>query len=290
MICLVCCTVCGQSALPEACVSDASSDAVSLSAVKDLMVAVTKSEDCLSCIREADDEEKFAGVSVKVEPKECSSSNCRAAAENEASVSCVKVKSEDLSPEDGTVVLTIKVEELESEDMNKKQLPADDAASNTNSNKDAETGVETTEQLHSDASNSANMIQPDQLQETNKPQQVCSKTDVHSTSENDCCKAVAETATINVANVNTRQRTDDGSAETVSDAVAETPCQQVSSEKSGGGSLTAAAGSEHGDQEQSVESTIDLTAATLLKCSSPQRSKKLANKQGNPTSSDSPGM
>ena len=176
MICLVCCTVCEQGALPEACVSDASSDAVSLSAVKDLIVAVPKSEDCLSCIREADDEEKFEVVSVKVEPKECSSSNCRAAAENEASVSCVKVKSEDLSPEDGTAVLKIKVEELEGDDLTKKQLPADDAASNTNSNKDGETGVETTEQLHSDAPNSANVIQPDQLQETNKPQQVCSKT------------------------------------------------------------------------------------------------------------------
>lgn len=254
-----------------------------------------KSEDSSSCIKEADnDEKKFASISVKGEPKECSDSNCRVAAENETSTYCEKVKSENTATEEETVGLKITDEELDNDKSSQsitKLQSAAEGLSNTESSEAAETGAETTQRLDNDVSASASVsdvFYPEPLQHANKLETVCSKTNVDSLIENDSCKADAEAASVTVGNVNNKQQTEGSNTDSIaSGTVSETPCQPVSSEKNSS-NIRASIDSERGDQEQRIESTTDLTAATQSKCCSPQRLKKLVIKQGKAAPSDSP--
>jgi len=273
-------------------VSEASSDAVSLGTLKVHTDAAPKSEDFSSCTGKTENGEKFAGVSVKVEPETCSDSNWRVAAENETSTSCVKVKSENLTLEDEAVGLKIKkLDSDQSVQSTEEHQPAAQAVSNAHSSDAAENGVETTQQLRSDVLDSdsvSDVFKPDVIQSTNKLENVCPETDVDGLIENDSCKAVAAAASVTVGNVDNRQETADANSNnTASATVSETPCQPVSSEKNCS-SVTTSGNSEH--QEHSSESTTDLTTATQSKCCSPQRSKKPVGKQGNSAAPDSPSM
>lgn len=267
----------GQGASHEAYVSEASSDAIPLGTLKVFTGAVSKSEDSSSYFGEAESEEKFVSIAVKVEPKEYSDSICSVAGENETSTSRVTVSLENSTDKHETVGLSVKDEELDSE----KQQPAAEAVSNTNSSIAAETGVESIQQLHSnDVSDSAGVS--DLSQCTDKPEQVCLGTDVDSLTESDSSKADTKTVSVNVGNVDTKAQPSDNNAASCS--VSETPRKPVSSENHCG-NITLSADSEH-----IVEPSIDLTASSQSKCSSPQRSKKLVSKQGNATSSESCGM
>ena len=282
--------VCGQGASNEACISDSSSDDICLSALKAVTDQLPKSEDVSSCVKDAKNSGKqFADVSVKVEPQECSDSSCRVSAESDTTTSCVKVKSENSAAEVEAVEVKVKDEELDSVKSATEQQLAAEAVSHTGSSD----GVEKTQQSCSDVSVSASVsdvLQSDPLQPTNKLENVRSKITVDSSIEKDSREAVAEAASVNVGNVNNEHETDDSNVDnSASDAVSKTPCQPVSSEKYCS-TVTASTDSEHGDQEQSTEPPADLTAATESKCSSPQRSKKLASKQGKVSPSESPGM
>jgi len=285
--------VCGQGVSNEAYISETSSDDVCLSALKAVTDQPAKSEDSPSCVKDGENnDDQFANVSVKVEPQECSDGNCRVAAENDTSTSCVKVKSENSTVELETVEVKIKDEELDGEKV-VKSTTEQQLSSEAVSNRDSSDGVEKTQQSCSDVSVSASVsvvCQSDLHQRTNKLEDVCSKTAVDSSIVNDSCEAVAEAASVNVGNVNNEHQTDDSNVDnSASDTVSITPCQQVSSEKNCS-TVTVSTDSEHGDQEHSTASPADLTVATESNCSLPQRSKKLASKQGKVSPSESPGM
>jgi len=284
--------VCGQGVSNEAYISETSSDDVCLSALKAVTDQLAKSEDSPSCVKDdKNNDDQFASVSVKVEPQECSDGNCRAAAENGTSVSCVKVESENSTAEVETVGVKIKDEELDGEKL-VKSTTEQQLASEAISNRDSSDGVEETQQSCSDVAVSdsvSDVCQSDLHQPSDKLENVCSKTAVDSSIVNDSCEAVAEAASVNVGNVNNEHQTDDSNVDnSASDTVSKTPCQQVRREKNCS-TVTASTDSEHGDQEHSTVSPADSSVATESKCSSPQRSKKLASKQGKVSPSESPG-
>jgi len=275
-------------------VSESSSDAASLSAVKVILCAVPKSEDSSSHAGEAEnDEKKFGSVSVKVEPNEqSSSSSMLAAEESTASASCVKVKSEKLMHGAETVRLKVKDDDPDGEksvELTEKQQPASEAdvSDDAGKNNAVEHAVETAPQ--SDDCVSVNVIvsdvcQPD-LQPVVKLEKVCSKTSVDSVVENDSCGAAAESPSVNIGNVDNVQHSDDKNDDvTASSSFYETSCQPVGSDN-----ITQSADSQCEYQEQSITSKTDVAAAVQPKCSSPQKSKKLTSKQGT-TPPESPGL
>jgi len=276
-----------QSAVHEADVSEASSDAISLSAVKFLTRAVQKSEDFSSYGGEAEnDDKKF--LSVKVELKEHSNSNCLpllAVDDSTASipVSCVKIKSEN-STDAETDRLKVKDEEPDGEksaESTENQLPSSESVADSNTERsNIGPSVETTLQLDGCVSVTANVSDVRQPVELEK---VCSKTSANSFIENDSCKAAANSARVNVGNVGNMRHTNDCDDSVASSNVSETTCQPVTCD-----SNTKSADSQCEEQAQSIESKADVATAIRTKCSSPQKSKKLTSKQGTPP--DSPGL
>ena len=272
----------------EADVSEASSDAVSLSAVKVLTCAVQKSENFSGRAGETEnDDKKFVSVSVKVEPTEHNSSvQMVAADERTASVSCVKVESDNTPCDTETVRLKVIDEEPDSErsaESAEKQPPASEAVVDGNMKRSNAVGLagETTPQLDSCVSVSANVS--DVCQPVVERERGCSKTNADNLIESDSCEAAANSLSVNVGNVGNVQHTDDNTA---SNNVSETTCQPVSCDN-----VTKSADLQCEDQEQSVESKADVSIAaqTKSKCSSPQKLKKLTSKPAT-TPPDSPGL
>jgi len=279
--------VCGQGVVHEASVSDASSDAVPLSVLKAFTDTVPKSEDSSSCTGKAEnDDKKFVSVSVKVEPGLRGISSCSTPAQNDATSSSVNVQNS--ATKDEIVDLKIKDEEpggSKAARITENQQPAAEAVVG-NSTDDAETVVETTRP--SSTGTASDRLQPDLPPAANELEKARSKTDTDSLIETDGCKAVASSAC--VVNVDSKQQAGDSNADNAaSRSVSEAGCQQASCEKNCR-NVTTSADSEHGDQEQNVESSTDLTVTTQSKCSSPQKSKKLVSKQGKATPPESPGL
>jgi len=278
--------VCGQAAVHDADVSEASSDAASLKA---RTYAAQKSEDSSNCAGKAENEEKkFASVSVKVEPKEDSSGNCMLAMEQStSSASCVKVNSENLAYDAESVRLEVKDEEPggeKSAEFTEKQQSASEAVVSENiaSNSDVGAIVETTPQLDGSLSVSANVS--DVCQPAGELENVCSKTNVDSLIETDSCGADAKSASVSVGNVDNVQNSDDTDDSRASNNVSQSSCRSADCDN-----VTKSADSQCEDQDQSSESKTDVAATAQAKCSSPQKSRKLLSKQGT-TPPDSPGL
>lgn len=282
--------VCYQGASHEACVPEASSDAVS-KVITDMM---PKPEDPSGCSGEVEnDDKKSVSINVKDEPKVDCIDDCKGTAERET-VSYVKVKSENSTPKDDGLRLRLKAEKVggdKSAGLTEKQQLAIEAVvgnTNTNNTDTVGTGVETTRQLHNDVSVCAKVTHQDAVQPADLPEPVnelhtvCSKTDADAT------------ASVNIGNVDNRPQTGENIIDSTAlgtCVISEMPCQPVNCEKScvKDTSITALADSEHRDQEQSTESTKDVTAASPSKVSSPQKAKKLVSKQETTTPSESPG-
>ena len=274
--------------------SEASSDAASVSAVKVLTHATQKSEDSSGNGSEMKNDEKFTSVSVKVERKEHGDVNCTLATEDgTASASCAKVKSENSVCGAETARVKVKDEQSDGEksaEFAATQQPASEAVVNGDTGRSNAVGpaVETTPQLDDRVSVCANVsgvCQPGLLQPGDELEKVCSKTNADSLVENDSCRDDAESASVNVGNVVSVQRSSDNDSNTASSNVSETGCQPVSCDN-----ISKSAESQCEDQDQSTESKTDAATATQAKCSSPQKSKKHAtNKQGT-TPPESPGL
>jgi len=261
-------------AMPEASVSDASSDAVPLSELKSNTDAVPKSEDSPSSIGDAkNDDKKFVSLSVKLEPEEHGSLNYRATTENEA----VNVKAENSAPEAKTVGLKIGDDELEGKQgtqFTEKQEPAVETIVNGSDSSDA---VKRTRPASS--ASPSDVLQPDLLSSTNEQEKVCSKIETDSLIESNVSPITIVKQQTDVSN------TDSAASNTIS----ETGRQPLGCEKNCDNNATFV-DSEHGNEEHHIESATDVTVMMHSKFRSSQKSKKLVSKQGKATPPNSPGL
>lgn len=255
--CMVLIVVCGgQVASNEPYVSEASSDAVSLSLSKGLSHTAQKSDN---------DEKKFTDISVKVEPDEAGVNSCPATTESEVSTSCVKVKSENTDETGGLTAKDRDPGDEKTEDLMVKQQSASAAI--------VSDAVETSQPPDSPVSLSASLsaaCQQDSLQPANEAEKLCSETIVSSLLENDCCGA---SASVNVGNVDDGQQSGDSSVDNT--APSEAPHRLVGCEESCDDTVVSV-NTNLEEEDQSIGSKTDVTAATH----SPQKSKKLAAKHG----------